>query len=47
MTCKSEEICIKDGKLYILYESLCNKYKYFVRVQMRRVTSVPLGKIGE
>lgn len=44
LPCMSEEICIKDGKLYILYESLCNKYKYFVRVQMRRVTSVPLGK---
>ena len=47
MPCMSEEICIKDGKLYILYESLCNKYKYFVRVQMKRVTSIPLEKIGD
>lgn len=47
MPCMSEEICIKDGKLYILYESLCKKYKYFVRVQMKNVFSVPLEKIGE
>lgn len=47
LPCMSEEICIKDGKLYILYESLCKKYKYFVRVQMTNVTSVPLEKIGE
>ncbi|MDE6411284.1 MAG: hypothetical protein K2L02_01955 [Clostridia bacterium] len=47
MPCMSEEICIKDGKLYILYESLCKKYKYFVRVQTKNVFSVPLEKIGE
>lgn len=47
LPCMSEEICIKDGKLFILYESLCKKYKYFVRVQMTNVTSIPLEKIGE
>ena len=47
MPCMSEEICIKDGKLFILYESLCKKYKSFVRVQMTNVTSIPLEKIGE
>lgn len=47
MPCMSEEICIKDGKLYILYESLCKKYKYFVRVQTKNVFSVPLENIGE
>lgn len=47
MPCMSEEICIKDGKLYILFESLCNKYKYFVRVQMKKVAAVPLDKLGE
>ncbi len=46
MPCMSEEICIKDGKLYILFESLCNKYKYFVRVQMKNVAAIPLEKIG-
>ena len=47
MPCMSEEICLKDGKLYILFESLCNKYKYFVRVQVRKVFAVPLEEIGE
>ena len=46
MPCMSEEICFSNGKLYILFESLCNKYKYFVRVQMRKVMAIPLDKIG-
>lgn len=46
MPCMSEEICMKDGRLYILYESLCNKYKYFVRVQKDRVSSIALDEIG-
>ena len=46
MPCMSEEICFKDGKLYILFESLCNKYKNFVRVRMDKVVAIPLEKIG-
>lgn len=46
MPCMSEEICFKDGKLYILFESLCNKYKYFVRVRIDKVYAIPLDKIG-
>ena len=46
MPCMSEEICLRDGKLYVLFESLCKKYKYFVRVQMRNVVSLPLDQIG-
>ena len=46
MPCMSEEICFKDGKLYILFESLCNKYKYFVRVRINKVYAIPLDKIG-
>lgn len=46
MPCMSEEICLKDGKIYILYESLCDKYKYFVRVRKDRVSSIELDKIG-
>ena len=46
MPCMSEELCVKDGKLYILFESLCNKYKYFVRTLMWNVVAVPLEKIG-
>ena len=44
--CMSEEICVKDGKLYILFESMCDKYKYFVRVQMEKVVAIPLELIG-
>lgn len=46
MPCMSEEICFSGGKLYILYESLCNKYKYFVRVRMSKVIALPLDQIG-
>ena len=46
MPCMSEEICFKDGKLYILFESLCNKYKYFVRVRINKVFAIPLDKLG-
>ena len=46
MPCMSEEICLKNGKLYILFESMCDKYKYFVRVQMRKVIAIPLDLIG-
>lgn len=47
MPCMSEEICFDDdGKLYLLFESLCNKYKYFVRVRIGKVLSLPLEKIG-
>ena len=46
MPCMSEEICVKDGRLYILFESMCDKYKYFVRVQMKKVIAIPLELIG-
>lgn len=39
----SEEIVIKDGKLYVLFESACNKYKLFNRVRVRNVYSLPLS----
>lgn len=35
--CMSEEIFEKDGALYVLYESACKKYKYFVRRQIDHV----------
>ena len=43
--CMSEEIFVKDGRLYVLYESLCNKYKYFVRRRIDSILSVSLGDI--
>lgn len=44
--CMSEEICISNGRLYILYESLCNKYKYFVRTRIDRINSIALTDLG-
>ncbi|MDE5897099.1 MAG: hypothetical protein K2H43_04730 [Clostridia bacterium] len=40
--CMSEEIFVKEGRIYILFESLCNKYKYFVRKQIDQIISLPL-----
>ncbi len=41
--CMSEEIFVKDGRMYILFESLCDKYKYFVRKQIGDIYSLPLA----
>lgn len=43
--CMSEEICISNGRLYVLYESLCNKYKYFVRTRIDCVHSIALSDL--
>lgn len=40
--CMSEEIAVKDGRLYILFESLSNKYKLFTRTRMSHVQSIAL-----
>ena len=40
--CMSEEIEVKDGRLYILFESKANKYKMFTRVRESHVRSVAL-----
>lgn len=42
--CMSEEIFVKDGRLYILYESLSKKYRYFVR---RRIDSILSAAIAD
>ena len=41
--CMSEEIFVRDGKMYVLFESLCNKYKYFVRTRIDQILSLPLS----
>ena len=46
LPCMSEEIFIKDGRLYILFESLCNKYKYFVRYRVDSVLSASLEDLN-
>ncbi len=40
--CMSEEVCIADGRLYVLYESLCKKYKNFVRTRIDCIHSIAL-----
>ena len=38
----SEGIDIVDNKVYILYESACNKYKFFNRTRINHVNSIVL-----
>ena len=40
--CMSEEMAIKDGRLYILFENACNKYKYFTRDNFKTAYSIEL-----
>ena len=44
--CMSEEIAVREGRLYILFESKANKYKLFTRVRMSRVQSVALEDLA-
>ncbi len=44
--CMSEEIAVKDGRLYILFESLSNKYKLFTRTRMSHVQSIALEDLN-
>lgn len=43
--CMSEEMAIKDGRLYILFENACNKYKYFTRDNFRTAYSIEIPTI--
>lgn len=43
--CMSEEIFAEDGRLYLLYESMSNQYKYFVRRQIDDVLSLALSSV--
>ncbi len=45
MPCMSEEICEKDGKLYMLFESNSKKYRYFVRTRISRLVSFDLSAL--
>lgn len=47
MPCMSEEIFEEEGRIYILFESRSNKYKYFVRRQIADVLSVPRQELGQ
>ncbi len=39
--CMSEGIFLKEGRLFVLFESACNKYKNFVRRRIKQVMSLP------
>lgn len=45
MPCMSEEICVEDGRMYVLFESLSKKYRYFVRRQIDCVYSLSVGDL--
>ena len=47
MPCMSEEMCLKDGKLYILFESMSGKYRYFVRHRITNLLSLDLKTLVE
>ena len=39
--CMSEGIFVKEGRLFVLFESACNKYKTFVRRRTKQIISLP------
>ncbi len=39
--CMSEGVFLKDGRLHVLFESACNKYKNFVRRRTKEIMSLP------
>ncbi len=43
--CMSEEIVVANEKVYILYESACNKYKLFTRTKVKKVHSIEIEKL--
>lgn len=42
MPCMSEELCVKDGRLYVLFESMSKKYINFVRTRIDKIYSMEL-----
>ena len=44
--CMSEELAVRNGRLYILFESLSNKYKLFTRTRMSHVHSIALSDLA-
>lgn len=45
--CMSEEIVVKDGRLFILFENACNKYKLFTRDNFKTAYSIELPTLDE
>ena len=44
--CMSEEIVLANDSIYILYESACNKYKFFTRTRTRNVHSIQIEQLA-
>ena len=40
LPCMSEEIFVEDGKIYVIFESACNKYKMFTRTRLNHIYSM-------
>ncbi len=47
MPCMSEEICMKDGRLHILFESMSMKYRFVVHSRLPRIMSVDPAAISD
>lgn len=45
LPCMSEEVCIKDGSLCILFESMSKKYRYVVHHRISRIYTLPLSSL--
>lgn len=43
MPSMSEGLCMKEDRLFVLFESDCSKYRYFVRRTIDEVVSLPLS----
>ena len=42
LPCMSEELTLKDGKVYVVFESACQKYRMFTRTRLKNVYSMVL-----
>ncbi len=45
MPCMSEEICLRSGKLFILFESMSGKYRWVVRNRISDIVSIETAKL--
>ncbi len=45
MPCMSEEVCLKDGKLYVLFESMSKQYRWVVHNRISTLISLDTSKL--
>ncbi len=46
MPCMSEEICLKGGKLYVLFESMSKQYRWVVHNRISKIVSIETSKLN-